>query len=127
MSPAVICSSVGGSVSESCQGFRLVDSVGLPVEFLSCSGPSILLPIFHKSPDLWPVFGCGICICFCQLLGRASQRTVMLSSCLQAHLTIMMLPTLQKLDAPELGGYSQRRGVGEEGLWEGGTRRWNNV
>jgi hypothetical protein len=35
---------VSGSVSENPQGFRLVDSVGLPVKFLPPSGLSILPP-----------------------------------------------------------------------------------
>jgi len=43
LGPARACSLVCGSVSESPQGSRLVGSVGLPVEFLSSSGPSILL------------------------------------------------------------------------------------
>jgi len=41
---AHVCSLVGGSVSERPQGSRLVDSVGLPVPFLSPLGPSILPP-----------------------------------------------------------------------------------
>jgi hypothetical protein len=38
---------------------RLVDSVGLPVEFLSPLGPALLPPIFHRVPKLHPLFGCG--------------------------------------------------------------------
>jgi hypothetical protein len=37
-----VCSLVGGSVSGSPQGSRLCDSVGLPVEFLSPLGSSVL-------------------------------------------------------------------------------------
>jgi hypothetical protein len=44
-----LCSLVDGSVSESSQRSRLVDSVGLPVEFLSPSGLSIFPQLFHKS------------------------------------------------------------------------------
>jgi hypothetical protein len=40
--PAPVCPLVGGSDSESSQESRLVDPVGLPVEFPSLSGPSIL-------------------------------------------------------------------------------------
>ena len=47
--PACVYSSVGGSVSETPQGSRLVDSVGLPVEFLSPLETKILF--FHKSPQ----------------------------------------------------------------------------
>jgi hypothetical protein len=36
------CSLVGSSVSENPQGFRLFDSVGLPVELLFSPGPSFL-------------------------------------------------------------------------------------
>jgi hypothetical protein len=51
---------VGGSVSESSQGSKLVDSLGLPVEFLSPSGPLILSPNSSIGiPDLYPKFGCG--------------------------------------------------------------------
>jgi hypothetical protein len=35
---------IEASVSEGSQGSRLFDSSGLPVEFLSPSGPSIFLP-----------------------------------------------------------------------------------
>jgi hypothetical protein len=42
LGPVYACSLVGGSVSESSQGSRFVDSIGLTVEFLSPSGPSIL-------------------------------------------------------------------------------------
>lgn len=38
------CSFVGGSVSDSSQGSRLVDTAGLPVGFLTPSEPSILSP-----------------------------------------------------------------------------------
>jgi hypothetical protein len=38
-----LCSLVGGSVSESSQRSRLVDSVGPPMGFLSLSGPTIPL------------------------------------------------------------------------------------
>jgi hypothetical protein len=34
-----VCSLVGGSDSKSIQGSRFVDSVGLPVKFLSLVGP----------------------------------------------------------------------------------------
>ena len=39
--PVCVCSLVGGSVPESFQGFRLINTVGLPVGFPSPSGPSI--------------------------------------------------------------------------------------
>jgi len=62
------------------QGSRLVDYVGLPVEFLSSYWLQSFLLFFHKSPQapssvwLWvSAFVCG-----------ASQMTAMLDSCLQA-------------------------------------------
>jgi hypothetical protein len=41
---------VGGSVCGNPQGFRLVDSLGLPVQSLSSSGPLILLSLPYDSP-----------------------------------------------------------------------------
>jgi hypothetical protein len=43
------CSLVGGLVSKSPQGSRLFDTVVLPVEFLTPSGPSVFSQLFHKS------------------------------------------------------------------------------
>ena len=58
---------------------RLVDSIDLPVAFLSSPGPSVLtLTSSIRVPDLFLVFKWAICTCFSELLGRASQRTVML-------------------------------------------------
>ena len=79
LSPVHVCFLVGSSVSKSSQGSRLVDYVGLPVEFLSSSGPSILAPSTSIVPQCLAVV-----ICFSQLLGRASQRKVMLGYYLQA-------------------------------------------
>ena len=47
---AHVCSLVGGSVSESPEGSRLIDTVGFSVEFLSPSGPQFFPQLFHKSP-----------------------------------------------------------------------------
>ena len=41
---------VGGSVSEIPQRFRLVNSVGLPMEFRFPFGPQSFLQFFHKIP-----------------------------------------------------------------------------
>ena len=72
---------VGGSVSGSPQKTRLVNSVGLLVEFLCPQGPSILSPALPtRLPELRLMSGCGFCICFGQLLDGGSQRTVMLGS-----------------------------------------------
>jgi hypothetical protein len=46
-----VCSLVSGSVSESRQGSGLVDSVGLSVEFLWPSGPSVLPPTLPTVPS----------------------------------------------------------------------------
>jgi hypothetical protein len=42
LGPVCACSLIGDSVSENSQESRLLDSVGLPVEFLSPLGPAIL-------------------------------------------------------------------------------------
>jgi hypothetical protein len=58
--PAHVSSLVVGSVSGSSQGSRLVDSVGLLVEFLSLLGPSILPPNSStRLPELHIMFICG--------------------------------------------------------------------
>jgi hypothetical protein len=44
LGPDHVCSLIGGSVSDSSQESRLVDSVGLPVGILSPPWPSILPP-----------------------------------------------------------------------------------
>ena len=49
--------SLVGSESESSQWSSLVDSVSLPVEFLSSLGASILLQLFLKIPKSCPKFG----------------------------------------------------------------------
>jgi hypothetical protein len=59
LGPAHVCSLVGGLVSESPQGSRLVDSVGLPEEFLSTFGaPSLSPNSSMRVPKLHPMFGC---------------------------------------------------------------------
>ncbi|EDM11558.1 rCG63625, partial [Rattus norvegicus] len=74
------CMLVGhGSVFESSQGSRL--SVGLPVELLSCSGPSVLPPaLLLESLMFTQCLAVVFCISFSQLLHRISQRTVMVGS-----------------------------------------------
>ena len=74
---------VGGSVSERFQKSRLIDSFGLLVECLFMSGSSILLPTLPpESQCSIHCLALSLCICFSLLLCRASQRTVMLGSCL---------------------------------------------
>ena len=41
-------------------------------------------PVFHKTPELHLVFGCGSLHLFVKLLSEASQSTIMLFSCLKA-------------------------------------------
>ena len=73
LGPDYVYSLVGGSVSESPQESKLVDSVGLPpMEFLSPLGHLILTsnsPI--RLPKLCPIFGCGS-LCLFQSAGRWS-------------------------------------------------------
>ena len=57
--PPHVCSLVGDPVSESPEESRIVDSVGLPVEFLSPVGPANLLPISSITvPKLHSLFAC---------------------------------------------------------------------
>ena len=49
---AYVFSFVSSSVSGSSQGFRLVDSVGLPVEFLSPLSPSIFPPTVPQNSSI---------------------------------------------------------------------------
>jgi hypothetical protein len=71
----------------------LVEPVGLPVEFLSPLGSSVLPPAlpqgFLSSVQCLAV---GLCICFNQLLGGVSQRTVMLSLVCEPRLTDTSIP-----------------------------------
>lgn len=81
LGPAFVCPLIDYSVSGQGQGSRLVDSIGLPVEFLSPTGSEILLSIFFiRVPNFHPLFYCG-CLYLSQLLGGASQRTAMLDTC----------------------------------------------
>ena len=48
LSPACVCYLVGGSVSHCPQGYRLVESARLPVEFLPSLGLSILPQLLLK-------------------------------------------------------------------------------
>ena len=66
---------VGGSVSESPQGSRLDDTVGLRVEFLFPSVLSILpLTLPYDSPSSIQCLAVGLFICFHQLLDEASRE-----------------------------------------------------
>ena len=71
---------VGGSMflgwwlnSESPQGSRLVDSLGLPVEFLPLLGPSTLPPTLPRESTALLAVGLYICLC---LLDEASREKV---------------------------------------------------
>ena len=55
LGPACVCALVGGLVSGSSQGSRLVDTVGLPMGLPSPSAPSAL-PL-TEVPDLSPMLG----------------------------------------------------------------------
>lgn len=71
------------SVSGSPQWFWLVDSVDLPVEFLSSLGSPVLLSILLKDSlsSIW-CLAVDLCFSFHWMLSGAFQRTVMLGSCL---------------------------------------------
>ena len=91
LGPVSEYSLVGGSVSEGPHWPRLVDSVGPLVASLTFPARSILphkivivYPLPTRLPELCLLFGCGFQSLFHQLLGKVSQETVMLGSCLQA-------------------------------------------
>jgi hypothetical protein len=73
------CSLVGGSVSMSPYGLRLVDSIWFSYIVLDPSG-SFNPPVPPSQDFLTFSY---VSLMFPQLLGKASQRTVMLGSCLQ--------------------------------------------
>jgi hypothetical protein len=68
-----------------------VHSIGLPVEFLFPPRPSILPPEIDKSPSSIECLAVGLCVSCSWLLGRASQRTVILDSGLQAKQNIIIM------------------------------------
>ena len=47
------------------------------------------MPFSHKSPLASSTIWLSLCICFSQLLGRVSQKTVMLGLCLQVQQSII--------------------------------------
>jgi hypothetical protein len=68
LGPACVCSLVGGSGSESPQGYMLLDSVGLLVESLSIFFNSLHPPLPPTRPqDFLSLVQClavGLCVCF---------------------------------------------------------------
>ena len=89
LGPTCVHSLIDGLVSGSSQGSKLVDIVGL---LMGSSSPSVPLILPLTLPQGFPTWvqwlAVSICICLCQLLGRASQRTAMLGSCLQVQHSI---------------------------------------
>lgn len=84
LSPVHVHLMIGGSVSENCEGSRLVDSV-----LLYPSGPSILIPTLPQ--EFSSSVQCLVfdsCFCFSQLPSATFQRTGILDSCLQAQQSI---------------------------------------
>jgi hypothetical protein len=84
LSPAHALSLVDGSVSGGPRGSKLVDSVGLSVESLSFW--SLFPQLSRRLSELHLMFGCeSLCLSLLSLLslGRASQRIVILGSCMQ--------------------------------------------
>jgi hypothetical protein len=75
LGPTHACSLVGGSVSVSPQGLRLLDSVGLLVMSLTSPALSILSPTLpHDSLSSAWCLAVGLCICLHPLLDEASQE-----------------------------------------------------
>jgi hypothetical protein len=69
LGPNLVCCLIEGSVPEHPKVSRIVDSVGLPVEFLSSLGPGFFSQLLN-SIQIWAV---GFCICFSQLLVGTSK------------------------------------------------------
>jgi hypothetical protein len=90
LKPACACSLVSFSVSGSSKGSRLVETIVLPVEFLSPSGSSIFPSTLPQgSLTSAQCLSVGVWICLSQLLDRASQRAPILGSYLQAQYSII--------------------------------------
>ena len=83
LGPPCVCSLAGESLSENLLVYRLVDSLDLLIDFLFLHRHSILSPNSSKrlpepsNDRLW------VSASFSQVLDGDSQRTVMLSYCLQ--------------------------------------------
>ena len=77
LGPDNACSLVGASVSVGPHGPRLVYSVGLSIV-------SLTMPLLQDSLSSTYCLVMGFWIYFHQLLDEASQKTVMVCSCLQA-------------------------------------------
>ena len=71
------CSFVDCSVFENSHRSRLVDTVNLPVEFLSPLGSEILSPILpQESPSSTQCLAMVVLVYLSQLLGEASQTNI---------------------------------------------------
>lgn len=83
-SPFCACSLVGGSVSLSPYGPKLVDSVGVLVVFLTSLASLILPPhLPQNSVSSTYCLALGLCLSVYQFLYEASLMRVMFGSCLQ--------------------------------------------
>ena len=97
-----ICAMVGGSVSESSQGSRLIDSGGLPVELLSTLGPSFLTSS-KRVIKVHPMFGCKS-----QLLFQSPAGKILLEDSYTRFLSICMNKRVS-LIVPAIGASSWDR------------------
>lgn len=91
------CTLVGDSVAENPEVSRSVDSVGLPVAFLSLWVPQSSPLLFHKGPELSPMFGCG----FLHILVSCSVEPLIYARLLSARITVSSigLPRLTIIEA----------------------------
>lgn len=81
LSPSHACSLVRGLVSVSPLGPRLVDSVGcLEVSLTSLASSVLHPPLPQESLSSAQRVSVGLCVCFHQLMGKATQMAVMLGS-----------------------------------------------
>ena len=85
LGPALVCSLVGGSVSDSPKDLGQLILMVFLQSFYPFRGCSPFLYLFKGDPNLHQMFSVALCICLSQLLGEASKRTTMLASFLQAQ------------------------------------------
>lgn len=95
-------------VSVSSHGPQLTDSVGLLVGFCFSWVPVYFPQLLRKTPEFSLLFGWDLCVCYDQLLGGASQRTLMLIFC--KHISVPLI--VSRAGSLRWDGYQVGSGVG---------------
>lgn len=70
-------------------GSRLQDSFDLLVDFCPIRALNPLPNSFKWIPEICPILGMGLCICFYQVLDENSHRTIMLNFCVYVQKSIL--------------------------------------